>query len=179
MTNDGFNYQVPKKPFYKKPIGIIAIVVGAFILIGIISSIAGGGGSSSSNDTGGKPVASKTTHSPKPTHSPSSPAPSKTKPAAPTGTLPMADGDWRLDTLQLKNDGLGDFGGTARITYTGSDSSGGSNVFTITVLKGSTVVATLNGSADNVQPDGTETVQLISSDSWKPGKYTYDFQTDF
>lgn len=79
--------------------------------------------------------------------------------------------------MQLKDDGLGDFGGIARITYIGEDTNA-SNIFTITVLtKSGDVVATLDGSAEGMNPDGTETVQLISSDTWKPGTYKYfDFQ---
>ena len=64
----------------------------------------------------------------------------------------------------MKNDVLGDFGGTARVTYTGSDASGGDNVFTVTVFKGKKVVATLTGGANTVRPGTTATVQFISSD---------------
>ena len=76
--------------------------------------------------------------------------------------------------------GHGDFGGVARITYIGEDTNA-TNIFTVTVLdKSGGVVATLNGSAEGMNPDGTETVQLISSDTWKPGKYTqFDFQKGF
>jgi hypothetical protein len=41
----GFNYQVPKKPFYRRPLGIVLIVVGVFILLSIVGGIAGGGDS--------------------------------------------------------------------------------------------------------------------------------------
>jgi len=40
--------------------------------------------------------------------------------------------------MQVKNDGLGDLGGVARITYTGNDQSGGDNLFTVTLFKGRT-----------------------------------------
>jgi hypothetical protein len=173
-NNDGFDYQVPKKPFYRKPIGIIAIVVGVFILMGIIGSLAGGG----DDDT---TASDETTQSPEPSAEPKEPKSEKPEPAPepekPEGSLPIEDGDWRLDSVTLKNDGLGSFGGTARITYIGGDQNA-SNIFTITVLnKNGDVVASLDGSAEGMDPKGTETVRLISFDDWKPGKYTlFDFQ---
>lgn len=50
MTETGFNYQVPKKPFYKKPLGIVVIVVGVFIVMGIFSSLAGGSDDTKASD---------------------------------------------------------------------------------------------------------------------------------
>jgi hypothetical protein len=95
-----------------------------------------------------------------------------------TSKLPLQNGDWRLDSIQVKNDGLGDFGGTARVTYTGDDSEGGDNIFTVTVFKGTKVAATLTGSANTVQPGTAVTVQFISSDKFVAGPYKYDFQND-
>jgi hypothetical protein len=95
-----------------------------------------------------------------------------------TSKLPLQNGDWRLDSIQVKNDGLGDFGATGRITYTGSDTEGGDNIFTVTVFKGTKVVATLTGSANTVKPDTAVTVQFISSDTYVAGPFKYDFQND-
>lgn len=50
MTESGFNYQVPKKPFYKKPLGIAVIVVGVFIVMGIFGSLAGGADDTKASD---------------------------------------------------------------------------------------------------------------------------------
>lgn len=161
-----------KKPFWKRPLGIILI---AIVVIIVIAAISSGGGSSDPESDSPSATQSK---SDQPTETKSS-KPKSSKPAKPEGTLPLQDGDWRLDQVNLE-DGLGDFSGTARITYTGDDNDGGGNVFTITVLKGDKVVASLDGSADDVKPGGTETVTLISTDKWKPGPYnTFDFQTDF
>lgn len=102
------------------------------------------------------------------------------KPAAPvkaeTGRLPIADGDWTLATVQVKNDGLGDLGGTARITYTGDNKAGGDALFTVTVFVGGRQVGTLDGSATQVEPGRTQSVTLISSDKFAKGPYSYDFQ---
>lgn len=91
---------------------------------------------------------------------------------------PIESGDWRLDSITVSDNGLGDFGGRARITYTGDDPSGGSNVFTITVFVDGQVVASLMGSANEVPPGGTVTADLVSTDEFQPGPYAYDFQKD-
>ncbi|MGP3990771.1 hypothetical protein [Streptomyces sp. 3N207] len=129
------------------------------------------------------------TSSPTPTETKTSPTPTETK-TSPTQTSspspetggrkpPIKSGDWRLESIALKDDGLGSFGGRARITYTGSDEAGGVNTFTITVFKGKKDIATLNGSLNDVSPDSTDTAELISTDSYQSGPYTYDFQPDF
>ncbi len=79
----------------------------------------------------------------------------------------------------MRNNGLGDFGGRARITYTGDDPDGGTNTFTITVFKGGKDVASLLGSASEVPPGRTITADLVSTDKFVSGPYTYDFQKDF
>lgn len=153
----------------------------AIVLIAIIAGVASGGGGDE-NETASDEPTSEATESTEPTEEaePTDEAEptEETEPAEVEGSLPLEDGDWRLDSVQLKDDGLGDFGGTARITYTGEDNDA-SNLFTITVLaKDGTVVASLDGAAEGMGPDGTETVQLISTDPWKPGNYTlFDFQT--
>jgi hypothetical protein len=63
----GFNYEVPKKPFYRRPLGILLIVVGVIVLFSIVGAIAGGGDSgggdtasdSSSETKGSKPADTK------------------------------------------------------------------------------------------------------------------------
>lgn len=108
------------------------------------------------------------------------------QPAADDGTqpslkLPKQNGDWRLDTLQLKDDGLGDFGGVGRITYTGGDDSGGDNTFTVTIFgqDGETILGTLDGSALGVKPGQTVTVDFFSLDPYKSGKFPFTFQNNF
>ncbi|MFZ4297941.1 hypothetical protein ACOZE3_08455 [Streptomyces cinereoruber] len=123
---------------------------------------------SNSGEAGGTPPAAGTS------------APAKT--AAPQGKgsqPPIESGDWRLDSVTVRDNGLGDFGGRARITYTGDNPDGGTNTFTITVFKGGKDVASLKGSAGEVPPGRTITADLISTDKFTPGPYTYDFQKDF
>jgi hypothetical protein len=76
----------------------------------------------------------------------------------------------------VSSPGTRDFGGTARVTYTGSNPEGGTNLFTVTVFVGGKDVAALNGSADSVEPGRAATVQLISQDKFIGGPYKFDFQ---
>lgn len=87
-----------------------------------------------------------------------------------------SDGGWVVESYQLKNDGLGDFGGTARITNTKGETRTG--IFTITAFKAGKQVASLQGSASDVESGKTVTVQLISTDKYVAGPYTIDFQND-
>ena len=130
------------------------------------------------------PAPSSTDSTPAPstdsTPAPSSNTATETAPAAtgPTAKLPIQNGDWRLSSVSIKDDGLGDFGGRARITYTGDNPDGGTNLFTITVFRHGKDVAALEGSAEAVKPGTAATVQLISTDKFVPGPYKYDFQND-
>jgi len=150
--------------------------LGALVVLIIIIVVAASGGGSSDTGTAGAAGAAGAA---------GTAAHSTTKQKAPassdaygTRKLPIQDGDWRLDSVQLKDDGLGSFGGTARITYTGDDSDGGDNLFTITVFKGKKVVATLDGGASSVRPGSTATVQLLSTDDFVGGSYKYDFENN-
>jgi hypothetical protein len=105
-------------------------------------------------------------------------AASKAQAAAGGSALPIQSGDWRLDSIRVQDDGLGDFGGVARVTYTGNDASGGTNVFTLTVFKSGKDIAALNGSADGDAPGDSVTVQFVVADKFVAGAYTYDFQKD-
>lgn len=78
----------------------------------------------------------------------------------------------------MKSDGFGGFDATARVTYTGSDTNGGSNLFTLTLFKGGTDIAALDGAANDVKPGKTVSVQLIGTDKYVAGPYTYDFQNN-
>ncbi|MGA5193611.1 hypothetical protein [Streptomyces exfoliatus] len=84
-----------------------------------------------------------------------------------------------MDSVTVRDNGLGDFGGRARVTYTGDNPDGGGNTFTVTVFKGGKDVASLLGSASEVPPGRTVTVDLISTDKFVRGPYTYDFQKGF
>jgi hypothetical protein len=100
--------------------------------------------------------------------------------AAVTGstTLPVRDGDWRLDSLNVApEDFTYHFSGRAAITYTGHDNHGGDTSFAVSVFKNGRYVATLSGSAAHVMPGTTTTVALSSIDPFISGAGTYSFQT--
>ena len=103
-------------------------------------------------------------------------APAADEGTKPSSKLPKQNGDWRLDSVQFKDDGLGDFAGIARVTY----SSGGDNLFTVTVFgqDAQTILATLTGSASGVKPGQTVTVEFFSFDDYKAGKLPFTFQND-
>ena len=174
----------PKKNWFLRHKIISGLL--ALFVIGMIATAASGGGSSSPDTTakggGGKQYAAKNKPSAAKPSSNSSNSAENVQGSSAFGSakLPLQNGDWRLDSIQVKNDGLGDLGGVARITYTGDDQSGGDNLFTVTLFKGKNMVGTLNGSASSVKPGTTATVQLISfnSDKYVPGPYKYDFQND-
>ncbi|MCZ7417324.1 MULTISPECIES: hypothetical protein [unclassified Streptomyces] len=110
-----------------------------------------------------------------------SPSPEATETTTPEGGAqpPLESGDWRLDSITVEDDGLGSFGGRARITYLGDAPDGGTNTFTITVFKDGSDIASLAGSVSDVPPGETATANLISTDDFVGGPYTYDFQKDF
>jgi hypothetical protein len=140
----------------------------------VVSAAASGGGGSDSSDTSAATNEASET-------APASDAESEAAPptsGGPTAKLPIVDGDWRLDSIRVKDDGLGSFGGTGRVTYTGDNPEGGSNLFTVTVFVGGKDVAVLNGSADSVESGRAATVQFISSDDFVKGPYKFDFQND-
>lgn len=95
-------------------------------------------------------------------------------PQAPAGGL--ADGSFTSTAPAFKDDGLGSFGGTARVTNTsGSEKTG---TFTYTIFKGSEQVGTAVGVANTVGAGVTSTVQLISQDKFAAGPYRVEFQVD-
>ena len=171
-------YYKAQRPWYKKKRWILSL--GLILLIAVTVAVGAGGGTS--QQTADPPAATpqseeSSSESPQDQSGQASPEPAQEQSNGPTSKLPQADGDWRLDSVRIADDGLGDFGGTARITYTGA-TEGGTNLFTIAVFKGGQEVAALSGSADDVSPGDAETVQLISTDKFVPGPHEYDFQTD-
>jgi hypothetical protein len=180
------NQPRPAGSYEKKSTTWRNVVVGSSILIALLIGIAIGGlGKGSSNNnaaaTTTATVTSVVTVTARATGAASNPAAKTTgaTAAAPNvdgRPLPIQSGDWRLDSISVKNDGLGDFGGSGRIAYTGKDTSGGTNLFTVTVFINGKQVATLDGSADSVPTGNEATVELISNDPYVVGTYTYDFQ---
>lgn len=97
----------------------------------------------------------------------------------PSLRFPKQSGDWRLDSLQVTDDGLGNFSAAGAITYTGEDESGGDSAFTVALYNnGGDIVATLGGFAADVEPGETITTEFSGSDPYKPGNFPSTFQHD-
>jgi hypothetical protein len=188
-----YQQPVPPGPYAQQPFtpskshkvrNIILGAVAVIVVIIVIISVSSGGSSKKKTADPSNPVSGSATASSAGSGAAGGPAPATTAapptsaPAPTSGgkALPLSSGDWRLDSAILKDDGLGDFGGTGRVTYTGKSSDGGSNVFTVTVFVGGQQVATLDGSVDSVAPGDQATIQFVSDDKIVPGPYTYDFQ---
>jgi len=162
-------------PSAKSRRGWIGWVVGG--LVGLIVGVAAAGGGSETTTTTETVAAAADSAATVTVTRTAEPA-AAPEPKGPSSKLPLQDGDWRLDTISVKDDGLGDFGGRARMTYTGKNPSGGTNVFTVTVFVGGKDVASLQGSASSVRPGDAVTVDLISQDKFVGGPYKYDFQNN-
>jgi hypothetical protein len=165
-------YAKAQRPWYRKKRYIVSI---AAILLIVVSVAASGGTDSTTTPT---PGSGNDTSAPPTAQDNESNAQAPPATTGPTAKLPIQNGDWRLDSVRVKDDGLGDFGGTARVTYTGGNPEGGTNIFTLTVFVGGKDVAALVGSANAVMPDRAATVQFISQDKFVGGPYKYDFQND-
>lgn len=96
--------------------------------------------------------------------------------ASPSRRAGLADKSFTSTAPLLKDDGLGDFGGTARVTNASDQEH--TATFTYTVFRGSAQVATLQGAANAVAPGKVATVQLISQDKYVAGPYRVEFQVD-
>lgn len=99
-------------------------------------------------------------------------------PAAPADPYNGHSGDkhFAVYALQVKDDGLGSIGGIARVKNVSSSSLTGT--FTFTFFQSGQIVGTAQGSAQDVSPGQTVTVQLVSSDKMFAGRFRYQFQVD-
>jgi hypothetical protein len=86
------------------------------------------------------------------------------------------DKDFVVNDLIIKDDGLGDIGGIARITNTASTSL--TVTFTFTFFQNGQIVGTAQGSANDVAPGQTVTSTLVSQDPLISGQFQYQFQVD-
>jgi hypothetical protein len=95
----------------------------------------------------------------------------------PTDAFPIERGDWRLDSFEPNDRGLGtgSFGGTGSVTYIGDNPEGGTGSLYVTVYKDGQQVAYLTGVTKFLRPSMREEVYFISSDKFVPGPYAYDF----
>ena len=173
------NYQMPQPPPKRRHRfrNFIVLPIVAFVALIVAIAIATGSGGSKGANTGGPNVAAGSTGASASATAHTSANASKAKVVSDNGQpLPITNGDWRLNSVSVKNDGLGNFGGVGRVLYLGKDTSGASNIFTLTVFVHGKVVSTLIGSVDSASPGGISTVQFIGTDKFVKGPYTFDFE---
>jgi hypothetical protein len=95
--------------------------------------------------------------------------------AGPATALPLTDGDWRLDSVEVTPSWFtGNFAGTATLTYTGRAASADS-AFSIGVYNGSAYVGRLTGTVHHLAAGGHAMVTLSSIDAYEAGQYHYGF----
>ena len=83
--------------------------------------------------------------------------------------MPTQVGDWRVNSVMLKDDGTGGTYARVRITYTGQDTSiyGAHRGFKITVFKDGKAIAHLDGESYDLAPGATGTFTFIDQDNDK------------
>ena len=146
----------------KKILGVLAICT---LALAGCSSLA----SSSSSPS---PSVAPSSASPKAAASSKAPAPA----ASHAASTALSNNGWTVvSTVKVTDDGTGSPQTTLRIKNdTGNTSTGAS--FTVTLLQGNTVAATLSGVANTVAAGEVTTVQFISTDPLPKGPYTVAFQ---
>jgi hypothetical protein len=97
-------------------------------------------------------------------------------PPPPPPPAEASDKHFSVESLQVKDNGLGDIGGIARVTNNSTESL--TATFTFTFFQGSRIVGTAIGSASAVSPGQTVTVELASTDPMISGSFRYQFQVD-
>lgn len=155
---------------------ILTTLLGLFLLGVVISATSSGGTSTTaSTSTATDPLATAAPAAP--TADAPTPEATTAAPASPPADAGKPnDKGWVLQSFQTADDGVGDFGGTARITNTNDAEK--TATFTITLARSGAQVGSLQGSAQQVAAGKTVTVQLISQDKYSAGMVTSDFQTD-
>lgn len=111
-----------------------------------------------------------------PAPSPPAPPPPPPPPAAPPVAAGLKDGSFSATDPILK-DTFGSFSGSARVTNTSGKNVQGA-ILTFTLFKSGAQVGVLQGSAQDVGAGETQTVQLISSDTFVKGVDKFEFQVD-
>jgi len=101
----------------------------------------------------------------------------QTKRQPPVPTTGASDKDFAVQELQIRDDGMGDIGGIARVTNTGTAARTAGLTFTF--FQGGHTVGSASGPVVGVAPGQTVTVQLVSLDPMIQGAFTYTFQVDF
>jgi hypothetical protein len=157
-----------------KIVKTLLAVIGGIVVLGVVIALASGGGDK-------KPSVAAATPISEPVAEPGRSQPEAARAPRPAAPAPsaMSDKGWTVvkGSVLISEDGIGDFDGTARITNQNDSEQSGS--FTFTVFHGSQQVATLSGSASQVQPGQTMTVTLFTTDDYVPGQSRVVFQTDY
>jgi hypothetical protein len=150
-----------------------AVGVGAFLL-GLIVGVAGGGdGQTTAAPSPAATVTVTATAGPAaPTEPPAEEAPPTEPPA---GDDALSDEGWTLTNLEVRDDGVGDFGAVGRVTNeTGSAVEGA--LFSLSVLDpDGGVVATMDASVSNVDAGETVTAEFVGVDDYQDGDWAYEF----
>lgn len=156
-------YAKAQRPWYKKKRYIIPLALVVLIVITSATS-SGGDKGSQKNHASDTPTAS-VTNSQKET--PEATVSKKPKAAAGSGAITW--GNWEVvGKLQVtKEDYTDDFAVVTRVRNTGDDPDEG--LFTVTILKGDTVLGTADCHTSTVQPGAIGTAQCSSLDKFKPG----------
>jgi hypothetical protein len=107
--------------------------------------------------------------------------PTTTTPISPYPNGEIGDKDFAVQSIQEGNDGLGDIGGTLRITNVGTQSY--TLTFTVTFFATKDLsgqpLGSAQGSADSVAPGQTVTETMVSQDPmFSQSNFYYQFQVD-
>ena len=93
-------------------------------------------------------------------------------PPATDGNTASAAALWSVQSADLIDNGLGAFGGTMKLTYSGPGSDVVSPI-KVGILKNGAQVGTASGSIPSVSSGNTTTVQVVSTDKFVEGPYTF------
>ena len=96
----------------------------------------------------------------------------------PTAPAPAQSSDkgFSIADLQLASDGTGDWQAVARITNTTTATRTG--VFTVTIFRAGSVLATVQGSVSSLAASNANTVTFVGFTPYSAGDVTTTFQTD-
>ncbi len=103
------------------------------------------------------------------------PAPTPTPVPGADLEFPKVAGDWTLNSVTLKEDLEGTFGGIGVIAYTGKDMATAS--FTLVVYSDGRPVGTLRAATSRANPKTSTTVSWVSSDPWVESCDGYTFSS--
>lgn len=180
-----------KQRWYRKGWALPVVALLAF-LVGTCTGAVGGGDAEQTAQRDAEPAPTVTVTEtaeaeeaePAPTvtvtETAEAPAPAEPPPAEPPAAEP-ADGDYsagpyRITDVQISEDFAGDFAARARVTNTGTAKQG--VILRMTVFKGQSVIATLDGAISGIGANETKTVDFSSQDSYTADWDRLEFQIE-